>query len=34
MRLRGGNGSCCHTFARPEAALPPQDMAGIARASA
>jgi hypothetical protein len=26
MRLSGGNGSCCHTYARPTAGLPPQDM--------
>lgn len=25
MRLAGGNGSCCHTYARPEAGLAPQD---------
>ncbi len=30
MRLAGGNGACVHTFARPEAALPPQDLAAIA----
>ena len=30
MRLRGGNGSCCHTFARNDAGLAPQDMAAIA----
>ena len=34
MRLGGGNGSCCHTFARPEAALPPQDLRAIAEARA
>ena len=34
MRLRGGNGSCCHTFSRPAAALPPQNLAEIERASA
>lgn len=32
MRLRGGNGSCCHTFARPEAGLPPQDLREIREA--
>lgn len=32
MRLSGGNGSCCHTFARPEAGLPPQDMQQIKEA--
>lgn len=32
MRLSGGNGSCCHTFARPEAGLPPQDMKQIKEA--
>lgn len=32
MRLTGGNGSCCHTFARPEAGLPPQDMKQIKEA--
>lgn len=32
MRLRGGNGSCCHTFARPQAGLPPQDMKQIKEA--
>lgn len=32
MRLKGGNGSCVHTFARPEAALPPQDPKDIAEA--
>ena len=30
MRLRGGNGSCCHTYALPSAALPPQEPAAIA----
>lgn len=34
MRLRGGNGSCCHTFARPAAALPPQDLRDIKEARA
>lgn len=32
MRLRGGNGSCCHTYARPEAGLAPQDMSQIKEA--
>ncbi len=32
MRLSGGNGSCCHTYARPEAGLPPQDMKQIKEA--
>ena len=32
MRLSGGNGSCCHTFARPGAGLPPQDMQQIKEA--
>ena len=32
MRLSGGNGSCCHTFARPDAGLPPQDMKQIKEA--
>lgn len=32
MRLTGGNGSCCHTFARPDAGLPPQDMKQIKEA--
>ena len=32
MRLTGGNGSCRHTFARPEAMLPPQDMREIKEA--
>lgn len=32
MRLAGGNGSCRHTFARPEANLPPQDMREIKEA--
>ena len=32
MRLRGGNGSCCHTFARPDAGLPPQDLTEIKEA--
>jgi hypothetical protein len=32
MRLRGGNGTCCHTFACAEAKLPPQDPAAIATA--
>ena len=29
MRLQGGDGSCCHTYAKPEAKLPPQDAAQI-----
>jgi hypothetical protein len=29
MRLAGGNGACCHTYAEPEAALPLQDPAAI-----
>ncbi|HEX2747973.1 MAG TPA: hypothetical protein VHM91_08250 [Verrucomicrobiales bacterium] len=33
MRLGGGNGSCIHTYARAEAALPPQDLAAISEAS-
>ncbi|HEY0865219.1 MAG TPA: hypothetical protein VGD97_14025 [Lacunisphaera sp.] len=33
MRLSGGNGSCCHTFARPETGLPPQDMKQIKEAT-
>ena len=32
MRLSGGNGSCRHTFARPEAKLTPQDLRDIAEA--
>jgi len=32
MRLSGGSGSCCHTYARPEAGLAPQDMAQIKEA--
>ena len=32
MRLSGGSGSCCHTYARPSAGLPPQDMAQIKEA--
>ena|SRR5688572_25394465 len=32
MRLRGGNGSCQHTFAPPETRLPPQDMNEIKEA--
>ena len=32
MRLSGGNGSCCHTYARPSAGLPPQDMKQIKEA--
>ena len=34
MRLSGGNGACVHSYARPEAALPPQDLAAIAEARA
>ena len=30
MRLQGGNGSCCHTYAKNGTGLPPQDMAAIA----
>lgn len=33
MRLAGGNGACVHTYARPEAALPPQDLAAITEAT-
>ena len=33
MRLKGGNGSCCHTFARPEANLAAQDMGDIREAT-
>lgn len=29
MRLSGGNGSCCHTFAKLSAALPEQDLTQI-----
>lgn len=32
MRLKGGNGSCVHTYALPTAALPEQDMAQIREA--
>ena len=32
MRLRGGNGTCRHTFARTEACLPPQAMTEIEEA--
>ena len=32
MRLTGGNGSCRHTFARVEAALPPQELRAIEEA--
>jgi len=32
MRLNGGNGSCCHTFARLTANLPPQNLAQIKEA--
>lgn len=34
MRLSGGNGSCRHTYARPEAGLPPQDPRQIREAGA
>lgn len=34
MRLQGGNGSCRHTYAQAQAALPPQDMAAIKEAGA
>lgn len=33
MRLHGGNGSCCHTFARADAGLPPQDPHAIKEAT-
>lgn len=33
MRLDGGNGACCHTFARAGANLPPQDMTRIKEAT-
>lgn len=29
LRLRGGDGSCVHTYATPAAALPPQDLNDI-----
>ncbi len=32
MRLQGGNGRCLHTYALPDAALPPQDLAQIREA--
>ncbi len=32
MRLQGGSGSCCHTYARPAAGLAPQDMKDIKEA--
>lgn len=32
MRLKGGSGSCCHTFARPAAGLAPQNMSDIKEA--
>ena len=32
MRLSGGSGSCCHTYARTSAGLAPQDMAQIKEA--
>jgi hypothetical protein len=34
MRLQGGNGACCHTFARPAAGLAPQEIAAIKEARA
>lgn len=34
MRLRGGNGACVHTYALPAVALPPQEPAHIAEATA
>lgn len=34
MRLAGGNGDCCHTYAMPAAGLAVQDMACIAEARA
>jgi len=33
MRLSGGNGACRHTFARPDAALAPQNPQDIAEAT-
>lgn len=33
MRLRGGNGACCHTYAPAGAALPPQELAAIKEAT-
>lgn len=33
MRLRGGNGSCCHTYAQADVALAPQDLAQIKEAT-
>jgi hypothetical protein len=32
MRLAGGNGACCHTYATPAAQLPPQEDAAIKEA--
>ena len=32
MRLQGGNGSCCHTYARPAAGLAAQDLGLIEEA--
>ena len=32
MRLSGGNGSCCHTYAAPAAGLPSQDLREIKEA--
>jgi hypothetical protein len=32
MRLSGGSGSCCHTYARPDAGLAPQDLRAIKEA--
>jgi hypothetical protein len=32
MRLKGGSGSCCHTYAKADVKLPPQEMREIAEA--
>jgi len=32
MRLKGGSGSCCHTYARADAGLAPQDLTEIKEA--
>jgi hypothetical protein len=32
MRLQGGNGACCHTFAQPATGLAPQALAAIKEA--
>lgn len=32
MRLSGGSGSCCHTYAKPDAGLAPQDLTDIKEA--